>query len=136
MQTPRIPITRSPSAPDDGADRTAAGSNYGDVRPRSNDPSRGSEMERDALPPGADFSRPPATSNDVGHEVAPGKLKPGDTATDSEATRLERIKLAAYARYEQRGQGSRNALDDWLDAEAEVDAQTLARQHDSGLSAD
>lgn len=50
---------------EDGGTRTSAGSNYGDYAPDPRgtpyrDPSRGAELERDVLPPQADFSRPPA----------------------------------------------------------------------------
>lgn len=94
--------------------RTPAGSNYGDVTPSGNDPFRGAEMERDVLPASADFSRPPeAVDPSFEPASAPGAL-PG-------TSREERIRLAAHARYERRGGLEGDALQDWLDAEAEID---------------
>ena len=61
---PPPPPSPSPAAQPGGA-RTDAGSNYGDFAPDRNpavgrDPSKGAEMERDSLPPDADFGQRPA----------------------------------------------------------------------------
>ena len=48
-----------------GGTRTDAGGTYGDFvpspdpAPARRDPSKGAEMERDSMPPDADFSQPP-----------------------------------------------------------------------------
>lgn len=117
---PELPSVPSPATDET---RTLAGSNYGDVKPTGNDPSRGAEMERDALPHDADFSRrllPGGNSPDPAS--TPGEDRSHD-GTPAATSREERIRRAAHARYEQRGGIGGDAMQDWLDAEAEVDRQ-------------
>ena len=51
-------------------------------------------------------------------------MSAADTSTfpGSKASRVERIRARAYERYQRRGGNGECALDDWLQAEAEVDA--------------
>lgn len=99
--------SRKPPA-DSGGTRTAAGSTYGDYVPRNDtgvsDPSRGAELERELLPANADFSQPPADP---------------DPAAMS---REERIRAAAFGKFQQRAGAPGDPESDWLQAEAEVDA--------------
>ncbi|MBL8301791.1 MAG: DUF2934 domain-containing protein [Ideonella sp.] len=115
----KLPQAQSSPATDET--RTLAGSNYGDVKPSGGDPSRGAEMERDALPHDADFSRPlqpGGNSPDPGS--TPGEDRaPGTAAADT--SREERIRQAAHARYQQRGGIGGDAVQDWIEAEAEID---------------
>ncbi len=65
-------------------------------------------------------SRPAASRK----RPATSKSRPAPEATAPGATadRAERIRQAAFAFYEQRGQAEGNDLEDWLRAEALVDA--------------
>jgi hypothetical protein len=62
-------------------------------------------------------------SANAGPGVVPTGLIPFD---DHSAARLERIAEAAYKRAQQRNFAPGHDLDDWLEAEKEVDALTKA----------
>jgi hypothetical protein len=57
-------------------------------------------------------------NSDAGKPEAPGVLWRGYFSL---ADREERIRLAAYYRYLERGRGPGHELDDWLAAEAEIE---------------
>lgn len=122
LPQPHTPSSATSPTADD-ADRTLAGSNYGDVTPSGDDPFRGAELERDALPADADFSRRagPGTPG-AEPEIVPDAV-PGPDTQATELSREERIRRAAHARYEQRGGIDGHAVQDWLEAEAEIDGQ-------------
>lgn len=58
------------------------------------------------------------------HSATPAK--PGPVPLPDGADRDSMIRLTAYGLYEQHGRRDDHALDDWLEAEAIVDAQLLA----------
>lgn len=65
------------------------------------------------------------------HEAAQGQVpRTGPTSDDKgqeppagQSSRDERIRLAAYTLFEQRGRTSGGALSDWLEAERQIDRQ-------------
>lgn len=64
---PAQPLPTAGGGETHGGTRSSAGTNYGDFAPTAggasvkDNPARGSELERDVMPPDADFSRPPPT---------------------------------------------------------------------------
>lgn len=82
-----------PSSPDRSSAerRTPAGSNYGDVVPASprHDPSRGAELERDAMPATADFGKPPPNSAAARETQDPHDAPTPDEPIERQATRRE-----------------------------------------------
>jgi hypothetical protein len=62
-----------------------------------------------------------ANKTDVRTVVSAGKRKPAAAVVAGE-DRYEMIAIAAYCRAEQRGFNGGNAMQDWLEAEAEIDA--------------
>lgn len=61
-----------------------------------------------------------ANKTDVRTAVRAGKSKPAAAAAGED--RYEMIAIAAYCRAEQRGFNGGNAMQDWLEAEAEINA--------------
>lgn len=87
--------------------------------------SPGRKLVRDESPPDDD------SGNSLEAGTSPSEESPEDWAltdgqTRPEDSREERIRLAAYRRYAQRGESDGNSIQDWLDAEAEIDEQSSA----------
>lgn len=55
-------------------------------------------------------------------ESAGAPVAEGDRAEPAQDSRENRVRRAAYARYEQRGKEGGHEVEDWLNAEAEVTA--------------
>ena len=105
-----------------GGSRTAAGGTYGDFVPNSaarrNDPSRGAEIERDAMPANGDFSRPPPLPDPAVAAMS--------TSESPAVARQDSIRAVAFEKYRCRNGAPGDALADWLAAEAEIDGTNAA----------
>ncbi len=75
------------------------------------------QQAADTLPDGPNVAPSPHE-----HEAAMGQLEPPAASADGSDTREHRIRSAAYALSAQRGFEPGRDVDDWLEAERQIDA--------------